>query len=41
MCYNYKPVTLLRKTYKILANILYEKLVTCAEEIITEYQGGF
>ena len=24
-----------------LTNILYVKLVPCAEEIITEYQGGF
>jgi hypothetical protein len=40
MCENYKAVTLLCTAYKILANILYEKLVTYAEEII-ECQGDF
>ena len=40
MCDNYKQVTLLCKKYKVLANILYVILVPCAEEIITEYQGG-
>jgi hypothetical protein len=38
---NYRAVTLLCKTYKILANILYAKLVPYAEEIIGKYQGGF
>jgi hypothetical protein len=38
---NYRAVILLRTTYKILANILYVKLVPYAEEIIGEYQGGF
>jgi hypothetical protein len=33
---NYRAVT-----YRILANILYVKLVPYAEEIIGEYQGGF
>jgi hypothetical protein len=28
-------------TYRILANILYVKLVPYAEEIIGEYQEGF
>jgi hypothetical protein len=41
MCDNYRPVTLLCKTYKILANILYVKLVTYADKIKAEYQGGF
>jgi hypothetical protein len=31
---NFRAVTLLCKTYKILANILCVKLVPCAEEII-------
>ena len=38
---NYGAVTLLCTTYKILANILYVKLVLCAMEIIGEYQGVF
>ena len=37
---NYRAVTLLCTTYKILANILYVKLVPYAKEIIGEYQGG-
>jgi hypothetical protein len=38
---NYRAVTLLCTTYKILANILYVKLVPYAEELIEEYQGVF
>jgi hypothetical protein len=41
ICENYRAVTLLCMTYKILANILYSKLVPYAEEIMGEYQGGF
>ena len=41
MCDNYRAVTLLCTTYKILANILYVKLVPFAAEVIQEYQGGF
>ena len=41
MCDNYRASILLFTTYKILANILYVKLVPYAEEIIGEYQGGF
>jgi hypothetical protein len=41
MCDNYRAVTSLCKTYKIVANILYVKFVPYAEEIIGEYQGGF
>jgi hypothetical protein len=41
ICDNYRAVTLLCMTYKILANILYSELVPYAEEIIGEYQGGF
>jgi len=40
MCNNYRVVTLLCIILKILANILYVKLVPYAEEII-EYQGVF
>jgi hypothetical protein len=41
MCGNYRAVTSLCKTYKIVANILYVKLVPYAEAIIGEYQSGF
>jgi hypothetical protein len=41
ICDDYRAVTLLCSTYKILANILYSKLLPYAEEIIGEYQGGF
>ena len=40
LCDNYRAVTLLCTTYKILENILYTKLVSHAEERIGEYQGG-
>jgi len=39
MCDTYRAITLLRATYKILANISYVKLVPYAEEIIGKYQG--
>ena len=38
---NYRAVTLLCTTYKILANILYVNLVPYAEEIIGKYQEGY
>jgi hypothetical protein len=41
ICENYRAFTLLCTTYKILANILYSKLVPYTEEITGEYQGGF
>jgi len=41
MCDNYRAVTLLCTTYKILANILYVRSVLYAEEITGEYQRGF
>jgi hypothetical protein len=40
ICNDYRAVTLIHKTYKILANILYVKLVPYAQEI-TEYQISF
>jgi hypothetical protein len=40
-CDMYRAITLLCTTYKILANILYVKLVPRAAEVIREYQGGF
>ena len=41
MCVNYRPVSLLCATYKIVANILFVKLVPFAEEVTGEYQGGY
>jgi hypothetical protein len=41
MCDNYRAVTYLCITYPILANIVYVKLASYAEEIIGEYHGGF
>jgi hypothetical protein len=41
MCDNYRAVALLCTTYRILANILYVKLVPFAAEVIQECQGGF
>ena len=41
MCDNYRAVTLLCITYKILANILYVNLGPYAEEILGKYQGVF
>ena len=40
MCEKYRAATLLCTTYRILAGIIYVKLVPYAEEIIGEYQGG-
>ena len=40
LCNNYRVVTLLCTTYKILANILYAKLIPYAENVTGEYQGG-
>jgi hypothetical protein len=40
MCDTYRAATLLCATFTILANILYVKLVSYAEEII-EYRGVF
>jgi hypothetical protein len=41
MCNNYRAVSLPCKKYKILANILYVKLVPYAEEVIGEDHRGF
>ena len=40
-CDNYRAVTLLCTMYTVLENILYLKLLPCAEETIGEYQRGF
>jgi hypothetical protein len=41
ICDTNRAVTLLGTTYKILANILYVKLVSYAQEIIEENKGVF
>jgi len=40
-CGNYRGLSLLRTTYKILSNILLSKLTSYAEEIIWYHQNGF
>jgi len=40
-CSNYRGISLLPNTYKILSIILLSKLTTYAEEIIGDLQGGF
>jgi hypothetical protein len=40
-CSNYRGITLLARTYKILSNILLSRLTPYAEEIIGYYQCNF
>jgi hypothetical protein len=40
-CSNYRAITLLNVTYKVLSGILYNRLTVYAEEILGEYQRGF
>jgi hypothetical protein len=40
-CSNYRVISLLPTTYKILSNILLSELTLCAEEIIGDHQCGF
>jgi hypothetical protein len=40
-CKNYRGICLLNASYKVLAEILFCRLETYAEDIIGEYQGGF
>jgi sorting nexin-29 len=40
-CQNYRAVTLLNTTYKILTCIIYNKLTEYAEKLIGDYQKGF
>jgi len=40
-CSNYRAVTLLNVTYKLLSGILHNRLTAYAKEILGEYQCGF
>jgi hypothetical protein len=40
-CSNYRGISLLSTTYKILSNILLSRLTPYAEEIIGDHQCGF
>jgi hypothetical protein len=40
-CSNYRGISLLPTTYKILSNILLLRLIPYAEEIIGDHQCGF
>lgn len=40
-CENYRAITLLNTTYKILANLINKRLKLQAEEILGDYQNGF
>jgi hypothetical protein len=40
-CSNYRGISVLPTTYKILSNILLSRLIQYAEKIIGDHQGGF
>jgi len=40
-CSNYRAITLLDVTYKVLSGILYNRVTVYTEEILGEYQCGF
>jgi len=40
-CNNYRDISLLPTTYKILSNILLSRLIPYAKEIIGDHQCGF
>jgi hypothetical protein len=39
-CRNYRDISLLSSTYKLLSNVLLSRLTPCAEEIIGDHQRG-
>ena len=41
VCSNYRSISRLPMTYKILSNILLSSLTPYAEEITGDHQGGF
>jgi hypothetical protein len=40
-CNNYRGISLLPTTYRILSSILLSRLIPCAEEIMRDHQCGF
>ena len=40
-CNNYRGISLLPTTYKVLSNILFSRLTPYAEEVIGDHQSGF
>ncbi|KAF0750707.1 Reverse transcriptase domain-containing protein [Aphis craccivora] len=40
-CLNYRDISLLNTTYKVLSNIILNRLKPYAKEIVGEYQAGF
>ena len=40
-CNNYRGISLLPTTYKVLSNILLSRLIPYAEEVIGDHQCGF
>jgi len=40
-CNNYRGISLLPTTYKILSNVLLSRLIPYAEEVIGDHQCGF
>jgi len=40
-CRNYREISLLDTSYKILSNVLLARLKPYGEEIVGEYQAGF
>ena len=40
-CGNYRGISLLDTSYKVLSNVLLNKLKPYGDEIVGEYQGGF
>jgi hypothetical protein len=41
VCSNYKGISLLNITYKMLSNILFTRLSPYVEDVIGDYQSGF